>query len=87
MACDPLLAVLAATVLPERGFAASRSSSKCGFQSSYNATGLIMEESVGLRGLYLAVRWGGAGYISLMHRATDVVCLLYLANEQLKVRV
>ena len=46
-----------------------------------------MEESVGLRGLYLAVRWGGAGYISLMHRATDVVCLLYLANEQLKVRV
>ena len=79
-----------------------------------------MDESVGVRGLYLAVRWGGAGYISLMHRATDVVCLdgsvgvrvlylvvrwggagytsrvhsttdvaglLYLANEQLPVRV
>ena len=83
MACDPLLAVLAATVLPERGFAASRSSSKCGFQSSYNATGLIMEESVGLRGLYLAVRWGCT---SLMHMAAHVVCRLYLANEQLRVR-
>ena len=46
-----------------------------------------MDELVGVRGLYLALRWGGAGYISLMHRATDVVCLLYLASEQLRVRV
>ena len=87
MVSDPLLAVLAATVLPERGIAASRSSSKSGFQSSCNATESIMDESVGVRGLYLAVRWRGEGYISLMHRATDVVCLLYLANEQLRVRV
>ena len=31
-----------------------------------------MDGSVGVRELYIAVRWGGT---SLMHRATDVVCL------------
>ena len=43
--------------------------------------------SVGVRLLYLAVRWGGAGYTSRVHSTTDVAGLLYLANEQLPVRV
>ena len=87
MVCDPLLPVLDAAWLPERSIAAPRSSSKSGFESSCNVTESIMDGSVGVRELYIAVRWGGAGYISLMHRATDVVCLLYLASEQLRVRV
>ena len=66
---------------------ASMSLSKSGFRVSCDATVSIMDGAVGVRGLYLAVRWGGAGDSSLMHRATDVVCLLYLASEQLRVRV
>ena len=47
----------------------------------------LADAQVGVRVLYLVVRWGGAGYTSRVHSTTDVVCLLYIANEQLRVRV
>ena len=61
--------------------------SKSGFRVSCDATVSIMDGAVGARELDLAVRWGDAGYASLMHTATDFVCRLYVANEQLRVRV
>ena len=79
MVRDPLSGLLSARKLlrSEKAIASSSNpSSNAGFQTSCNATVSIMDGAVGVRGLYLALRWGGAGYISLMHRATDVVCLL-----------
>ena len=54
----------------------------------HRATDVVcLDGSIGVRVLYLVVRWGGAGYTSRVHSTTDVVCLLYIANEQLRVRV
>ena len=72
-----------------RSFAimAFMSLSKPGFRVSCDATVSIMDGAVGARELDLAVRWGGAGYASLMHTATDFVCRLYVASEELRVRL
>ena len=86
MVRDPLSGLLSARkLLRSEKFRASSInwSSNSGFQSSCNATVSIMDGAVRVRGLYLAVRWGCT---SLMHMAAHVVCRLYLANEQLRVR-